>query len=111
MQRLVLTESAKNDLDEIWFYIAAESGSIESAERVIWRLHRTITKLTATPGMGRRCDDIDPKGRCFPAGNYIVYYREESRRIVITHVFHGNRDQAKGQKQAPYRGRKSKKAK
>ena len=105
MKRYVLTKSAKNDLDEIWFYIATQSGSIAPAEQVIWRLHEKIVSLAANPGSGRRCDDIDPAGRCSPLGNYIVYYREESRRIVITHVFHGKRNQAKAWKQ-PASGKK-----
>jgi plasmid stabilization system protein ParE len=51
MKRYVLTKSAKNDLDEIWFYIAAQSGSIAPAERVIWRLHEKIVSLAANPGI------------------------------------------------------------
>ena len=47
MKRYVLTQSAKNDLDEIWFYIAREGGGIELAERVIWRLHEKIVTLAA----------------------------------------------------------------
>ena len=95
MKRFVLTQAAKNDLDEIWLYIARESGSIASAERIIWRLHKTIVTLAANPGIGRQCEDIDAKGLCFPVGTYIVYYREEAKRIVITHVFHGKRNQGK----------------
>jgi len=81
------------------FYIAQDSGSIKPAERVIWKLHEKIVTLAASPGIGRRCDDIDPGGRCSPIGSYIVYYREDSRRIVITHVFHAKRDQSKAWKQ------------
>lgn len=98
MKRFVLTESAKQDLDDIWFYIAENSGSIVPAERVIWKLHEKILALAASPGIGRRCDDIDPGGRCSPMGNYIVYYREDSRRIAITHIFHAKRDQSKARK-------------
>ena len=98
MKRFVLTESAKQDLDDIWFYLAEESGSIAPAERVIWKLHDKIVALAAYPGIGRACPDIDPEGRCAPMGNYVIYYRLTARRIVITHVFHGKRDQKKAWK-------------
>jgi len=98
MKRFVLTESAKADLDAIWFYIAQDSGSIERAERVIWKLHKRILALAASPGIGRACPDIDPEGRCSPMDNYVIYYRELSRRIVITHVFHSKREQVKAWK-------------
>jgi hypothetical protein len=32
MQRFILTQGAQKDLDDIWFYIAKESGSITPAE-------------------------------------------------------------------------------
>jgi hypothetical protein len=54
----------QKDLDDIWFYIAQDSGCIKPAERVIWKLHEKIVTLAASPGIGRRCDDIDPGGRC-----------------------------------------------
>ena len=85
--------TSKADLDDIWFFLARRSGNVIPAERVIHQLQETIVSLAAHPGIGRRCDDIDEGGRCFPMGNYIVYYREEARRVAITHVFHGRRDQ------------------
>jgi plasmid stabilization system protein ParE len=95
MKRFLLTRSAKKDIDEIWLYIVQKSDSVTPAERFISRLHTTIVTLAANPGIGRRSEEIDRRGRCFPAGDYIVYYREESSRIAITHVFHSKRDQRK----------------
>jgi plasmid stabilization system protein ParE len=105
MKRYLLTKSAKNDLDEIWFYIAIQSGNIATAERVIWRLHEKIVNLAANPGIGRRCVDIDPNGRCSPLDNYIVYYREESRRIVITHVCFTARETRRKRGKQPQAGK------
>lgn len=101
MKRYLLTKSAKADLDEIWFFLARRSGNVIPAEHVIHQLEETIVSLAVHPGIGRRCADIDEDGRCFPVGNYIIYYREEARRIAITHVFHAKRDQARAWKQAP----------
>lgn len=96
MQRFILTEAAQKDLDEIWFYIAKESGSIAPAERVIWRLHKAIVTLATNPDIGRPCsEDICLGGLWFPVGRYQVYYLKGTRQIIITHVFQGQRDQKK----------------
>jgi plasmid stabilization system protein ParE len=31
--------------------------------------------------------------RGLPVGEYIVYYRENNRRIIISRIIHGSRDQ------------------
>jgi hypothetical protein len=31
--------------------------------------------------------------RCFPAGKYLIYYRNTRRGTDILHIFHGARDQ------------------
>lgn len=46
-----------------------------------------------TPGARTHRDDIKSGVRGFPAGRYIVYYREISACIVIARVIHGMRDQ------------------
>ena len=93
MKRYRLTKTAQSDIDDIWVYIARKSGSVAPAERLIWRLYRAIVNLASQPGIGLPCPEIDAEGLAFPVGNYVIYYRQESSRIVITHVFHGMRDQ------------------
>lgn len=107
MKRFVLTGEAEKDLDDIWFYIARESGDIAPAERVIWRLHQAIVTLADNPEIGRPCsEDIDPSGQWFPVDKYIVYYRPQAHRIIITHVFDGRRNQKKSwRKTKPLRKR------
>jgi plasmid stabilization system protein ParE len=88
MKRYLLTRSAKKDRDEIWLYIAQKSYSLTPAERL---MSQTMATWPQTHSSGDAVEEIDEKGRCFPAGEYIVYYREESSRIAITHVFHSKR--------------------
>jgi len=40
-----------------------------------------------------RRDWMEPGLRGFPAGKYIVYYRQERGRVVVSRVIHGMRDQ------------------
>jgi toxin ParE1/3/4 len=93
MARYVLTRAAEREIDRIWLSIARHSGNIEVAERGVTKLLDRILLLSAYPASGKRCTEIDPKGRCSPIGNFVIYYREQKGRIQVTHVFHGMRSE------------------
>jgi plasmid stabilization system protein ParE len=48
---------ADSDLDEIWYYIAKESGSVEIADRFIDSITDRFYLLSRSPYIGRRRDD------------------------------------------------------
>jgi plasmid stabilization system protein ParE len=48
---------AETDLDEIWFYVAKESGSIEIANRLIDTLTHRFFVLAGFPYIGRSRDE------------------------------------------------------
>lgn len=52
MARFVLTTEARNDLDEIWQYIAAESET--TADKVIAEIIQRFAKLAEFPPNGSR---------------------------------------------------------
>jgi toxin ParE1/3/4 len=93
MRRIRVSRSAERDLDDIWLYIARRSGSVEVANRLIDEITETFSLLARVPGAGTVRDAILPGLRGFPVGNYIVYYSESERRVAITRVLHGMRDQ------------------
>jgi toxin ParE1/3/4 len=81
------------DLDEIWYYIAKESGSIETADRFIKSLTDHFSLLAENPYLGRSRDaDLRSGVRSFPVGRYIILYRVEDADVVILYVLHGNRN-------------------
>jgi toxin ParE1/3/4 len=84
--------SADSDLDEIWYRIAKESGSVERAERFIEYLTERFHLLSENPYIGRSRDDLRPGLRSFPVGQYVMIYRIAGDDVVILHVFHGSRD-------------------
>lgn len=84
--------SADFDLDDIWYYIAKESGSIEQAERFIASLTERFYLISENPYIGRSREDLRPGLRSFPFGQYVIIYRIKSEDVVILHVFHGSRD-------------------
>jgi toxin ParE1/3/4 len=84
---------AESDLDEIWYYIAKASGSIEIADRVVDAIADRFFLLARYPNMGRARDhDLRPGLRSFPVGEYMILYRVEGEDIVILRVLRGSRN-------------------
>jgi toxin ParE1/3/4 len=84
---------AEAELDDIWFYVAKESGSIEIADRLIDSITERFYLLACHPHIGRRRDeDLRPGLRSFPVGEYVIIYRVEEKDVLILHVFRGSRD-------------------
>lgn len=84
---------AEAELDEIWYYIAKESGSFEIADRVVDSLTERFFLLARYPHIGRRRDeDLRPGLRSFPAGEYVIIYRVEDDDVLILRVIRASRD-------------------
>jgi toxin ParE1/3/4 len=84
---------AEADLDNIWYYVAKESGSIEIADRLIDSITERFYLLASHPHIGRhRDEDLRPGLRSFHVGEYVIIYRVEEADVLILHVFRGSRD-------------------
>jgi toxin ParE1/3/4 len=84
---------ADDDLDEIWYYVARESGSIEVANRLIDSLTDRFFLLASHPHLGRsREDDFGTGSRSFPVSGYVIVYCIEGEDVLILRVAHGRRD-------------------
>jgi toxin ParE1/3/4 len=84
---------AERDLDEIWYYVAKESGSIEIANRLIDSIADRFFLLAGFPYMGRSRDESFGLGyRSFAAGEYVIVYCVEAEDVLIVRVAHGRRD-------------------
>ena len=92
MARRIAPE-AEAELDDIWYYMAKESGSIEIADRVIDSVTDRFRLLARFPQMGRRRDeDLRPGLRSFVVGEYVIIYRLEGEDVLILHMLRGSRD-------------------
>jgi toxin ParE1/3/4 len=69
-----------------------ESGSVETADRLIDSLSHRFWLLALRPHMGRRRDDLRSGLRSFPVGDYVILYRQETKAVFIFRVIHGSRD-------------------
>jgi toxin ParE1/3/4 len=88
-----LAKRAEADLEDIAYYIAKESGSLETARRVIESITDRFHLLGANPYAGRaRDDDLGPGRRSFPADRYIIVCRVSGRDVLILRVAHSRRD-------------------
>ena len=84
---------AEAELDNIWYYVAKESGSIEIADRLIDSITERFYLLAGHPHIGRhRDEDLRPGLRSFPVGEYVIIYRVEENDVLILQVFRGSRD-------------------
>ena len=93
MARHQLAPEVESELDEIWFRIASESGSLEIADRLIDSITSRFWILAKNPHIGRRRDqDLRPELRSFPVGDYVILYRIEKKTVLILHVIHGAQD-------------------
>lgn len=88
-KRVRLTLQAENDILDIWEYIAADN--VDAADALVDRFTQIFDKLTHNPDMGIKQDRYRHGLRCFPIGNYIIFYRVTDDRIEIYRVLHGAR--------------------
>lgn len=69
MSKHRLSPEVKAEPDDIWYYVATESGSIEIADRFIDNITSRFLLLARRPYLGRRRDeDLRPGLRTFPVG-------------------------------------------
>jgi len=84
---------AERDLDDIWHYVANESGSIEIANRLIDSITDQFFFLAGFPYLGRsRDEDFGVGYRSFAVGEYVIVYCLDAEDVLILRVTHGRRD-------------------
>jgi toxin ParE1/3/4 len=91
--RLSISRRAQADLDEIWTFVATESGSFEIADRVLSSLARTLDVLRRSPYAGKsREQDLRSNLRSIASGKYLIFHRVDAGIVCIVRVIHGSRD-------------------
>ncbi len=88
-----LSAQAEAQLDDIWLHIARESGSIDTAIRIVQSISDRFWLLAKQPRMGRRRPDLSPELRSFTVADCVILYSIEDHDVVQIHyVFHGSQD-------------------
>jgi toxin ParE1/3/4 len=85
--------SAERDLDDLWYFVAKEAGSVEIANRLIDSITNRLVLLASFPYMGRsRDEDFGVGCRSVSVGEYVIVYCLEAEDVLILRVVHGHRD-------------------
>lgn len=87
MIRLVITEKALLDLDEIWLYIAQTSYP-EYADSTIDKLFTSFEIMQENPNMGARREDIGAGIRLFPIEKINIIYWLKNSCLEVLRVHH-----------------------
>lgn len=81
---------AKNDLDEIWMYVAKDNRT--AANQLIEEFYRKFLLLASQSLMGESRDELAAGLRSFSCGNYLLLYHLSEHGIEIVRVIHAARD-------------------
>jgi toxin ParE1/3/4 len=87
-----ISKRADKDLDDIWFYIAAQTG-VDIADRIDREIHDAVERLAQWPGIGHQRADV-PSGtyRFWSVYQYLIVYRMQGSTLIVVRVIHGSRD-------------------
>ena len=91
------TATADEQIRDIAFYIAAESGNPDVALRFVDRLEEAASRLADTPRLAppARWGTLAKRGyRALVVGEYLVLYQvnDERKQVVVHAVLHGRRE-------------------
>lgn len=86
-------DSAKRDLKSIASYISRESGSVETARRVLWTIRERCRKVANLQGtLGRPRAELGQDIRSLVSGSYVVLFRYRGSTLEVVNVIEGHRD-------------------
>jgi toxin ParE1/3/4 len=88
--RVYRTKRARDDLLDIWTFIAAEDPS--AADSQLDRIDEQCQGLADNPHLGPRRDDVRPGMRYLVVGTYLILYRVVDGDVEIVRIIHGRRD-------------------
>lgn len=93
MTQWVLSPLARQDLQEILDYVAADSGSLGTADKVAGDFEAALETVAASPDIGWRRKHLTGSGiRWWRVHSYLVVYDPASKPLRVIRVLHGARD-------------------
>ncbi len=92
MAEVYLSDLAREDLVDVWSYIAYDSEN--AADSVVDEITAILERLAENPALGRVRGDLGSELRSFPVKTYIVFYRPRQQGIEVARVLSGYRDLA-----------------
>ncbi len=90
MRTVKVAAAAKEDLLEIWAYVAERN--TEAASKLIKEINGKFAFLRDFPQMGREQDRLLVNLRSFVVKDYFIFYQPFDDGIEILRVLHSSRD-------------------
>lgn len=90
MSGVTFSPAARDDLQQIFDYIRQRNPT--AALTFLDRIEEKCQKLADSPDMGFPRDELSPGLRCWPVGNYVLFYRTATNGIDVIRLLHGARD-------------------
>jgi toxin ParE1/3/4 len=81
---------AEADVTAIWQFIAGDS--VSAADALLERIEAAFDMLADMPRAGRAREDLAPKLRSFPVGNYLIFYVPVVDGVEVVRVMSARRD-------------------
>lgn len=92
MAKYFLTNKAVNDLSEIWDY-TYEVWSEKQADKYYQILIETCEKISKSPDIGKKYEEIGKELLGFRIGKHVIFYREtEQKEIEVFRILHEQMD-------------------
>ena len=93
MKKIRVSSIADQDLDDIWYFLATQTGDADYATRTVDAITRAFPLFARAPNVGAKRDEIEEGVRSFPIDKYVIYYKKAGSQVVISRIIHGSRDQ------------------
>jgi toxin ParE1/3/4 len=90
MPEIILEDAAREDLIDIWQYIARDNP--QAADRMLDRIWDGFRVVAKFPQGGTLRPELALNLRCYTVGNYVIYFRPLIDGIEVARVLHGARD-------------------
>ena len=90
-RKLVFTEAAIKDLEEIWLY-SFENWSVEQADRYHGLIYKEIEFLALNPGSGKNMQHLREGYRTSKVKSHLIFYRHSSSEIEVIRILHEHMD-------------------
>src|SRR5687768_18575311 len=90
MRRARFSSGAELDLTEICDYLA--DFSLQSAVNFERHIEEAVERLVSFPGIGPEREELAPRLRSFPVGDYLILYQPVEDGIHVIRIVHGSRD-------------------
>ena len=90
IEKLIISDQAAADLEEIWQHIGIDNPSV--ADKFVEVVYEKCLLVKENPEIGRNRDELLPGIRCLSVKKYLISYRIKSRAVQIVRILSGYRD-------------------